>query len=216
MTATGDVPDYAQLPLGCFLDMVASREPAPGGGASAAVAVALAAALSNMAARFSTEHLAETETLVGTAEELRGRAMPLARADAAAYGRVLDAYRSPRGDEEGRRRRVREALSEAADVPLSIAEIGAEVSGIAVRLAEEGNPSLRGDAVTAARTRRGGSARSDHARRDQRLRGGCRRRQAVPRARAPARRPPRRSSSKAPNRGGRERGMRTSARAPTS
>ena len=56
MTATGDVPDYAQLPLGCFLDMVASREPAPGGGASAAVA--LAAALSSMAARFSTEHLA--------------------------------------------------------------------------------------------------------------------------------------------------------------
>ncbi|HEY0129416.1 MAG TPA: cyclodeaminase/cyclohydrolase family protein [Rubrobacteraceae bacterium] len=150
MTATGDVPDYAQLPLGCFLDMVASREPAPGGGASAAVAVALAAALSSMAARFSIEHLAETETLVGTAEELRGRVMPLARADAAAYGRVLDAYRTPRGDEEGRRRRVREALSEAADVPLSIAEIGAEVSGIAVRLAEEGNPSLRGDAVTAA------------------------------------------------------------------
>jgi formiminotetrahydrofolate cyclodeaminase len=128
--------------------MVASREPAPGGGASAAVA--LAVALSSMAARFSTEHLAETETLVGTAEELRGRAMPLARADAAAYGRVLDTYRSPRGDEEGRRRRVREALSEAADVHLSIAEIGAEVSGIAVRLAEEGNPSLRGDAVTAA------------------------------------------------------------------
>ena len=59
MTATGDVPDYAQLPLGCFLDMVASREPAPGGGASAAVA--LAAALSSMAARFSIEHLAETE-----------------------------------------------------------------------------------------------------------------------------------------------------------
>ena len=150
MTATDDIPDYAELPLGCFLDMVASREPAPGGGASAAVAVALAAALSSMAARFSNEHLAETETLVGTAEELRGRVMPLARADAVAYGRVLDAYRSPRGDEEGCHRRIREALSEAADVPLSIAEIGAEVSGIAARLAEEGNPNLRGDAVTAA------------------------------------------------------------------
>ena len=150
MTASGDVADYAQLPLGCFLDMVASREPAPGGGASAAVAVALAAALSSMAARLSADHLAETETLVGTAEELRGRVMPLARADAAAYGRVLDAYRIPRSDEEGRRRTVREALSEAADVPLSIAEIGAEVSGIAARLAEEGNPNLRGDAVTAA------------------------------------------------------------------
>jgi formiminotetrahydrofolate cyclodeaminase len=109
-----------------------------------------------MAARLSADHLAETETLVGTAEELRGRVMPLARANAAAYGRVLDAYRIPRSDEKGRRRTVREALSEAADVPLSIAEIGAEVSGIAARLAEEGNPNLRGDAVTAAALARTG------------------------------------------------------------
>ncbi len=75
--------------------------------------------------------------------------MPLAQADAAAYGRVLDAYRTPHDDEEERRRRIREALSEAADVPLSIAEVGAEVAGNAARLAEEGNPNLRGDAVTA-------------------------------------------------------------------
>jgi len=144
------VPDYAELPLCRFLDMVASREPAaPGGGASAAVTVALAAALAGMVARFSIEHLAGAETLVGTAEELRGRVMPLARADAAAYGGVLDAYRSSRDDEEGRRRKIREALSEAEDVPLAIAEIGAEVVGISARLAEDGNPNLRGDAVAA-------------------------------------------------------------------
>ena len=35
-------------------------------------------------------------------------------------------------------------------MPLSIAGIGAEVAGIAARLAEEGNPNLRGDAITAA------------------------------------------------------------------
>ncbi len=29
------IPDYTELPLGRFLDMVASREPAPGEGASA-------------------------------------------------------------------------------------------------------------------------------------------------------------------------------------
>ena len=144
------IPDYTYLPLGRFLDMVASREPAPGGGSSAAVAVALAAALTSMAARFSTDHLTDTETIADKAEELRSRVMPLARADAVAYGRVLDAYRTPRHDEEGRSRKIREALSEAADVPLSIAEIGAEVAGNAARLAEEGNPNLRGDAVTAA------------------------------------------------------------------
>ena len=147
---TDTVPNYAELPLGRFIDMVASREPAPGGGASAAVAVALAAALTAMAARFSADHLADAETIADKAEELRSRVMPLAQADAAAYGRVLDAYRTPRDDDEKRRRRIREALSEAADVPLSIAEVGVEVAGNAARLVEEGNPNLRGDAVTAA------------------------------------------------------------------
>jgi len=147
---TDAVPNYAELPLGRFMDMVASREPTPGGGASAAVAVALAAALTAMAARFSADHLADAETIADRAEELRNRVMPLAQADAAAYGRVLDAYRTPRDDDEKRRRRIREALSEAADVPLSIAEVGVEVVGNAARLVEEGNPNLRGDAMTAA------------------------------------------------------------------
>ena len=147
---TDAVPNYAELPLGRFMDMVASREPTPGGGASAAVAVALAAALTAMAARFSADHLADAETIADRAEELRNRVMPLAQADAAAYGRVLDAYRTPRDDDEKRRRRIREALSEAADVPLSIAEVGVEVAVNVARLVEEGNPNLRGDAVTAA------------------------------------------------------------------
>lgn len=142
-------PDYLGQSLGGFLDLVASREPAPGGGASAAVTVALAAALSAMAARFSTEHLADADGLTGRADGLRGEVVLLARADAAAYGRVLDAQRAPRDDEEVRRRKIQEALTEAADVPLSVAGIGAEVAGIAARLAEEGNPNLRGDAVTA-------------------------------------------------------------------
>jgi methenyltetrahydrofolate cyclohydrolase len=143
-------PDYLEQPLGRFLDLVASREPAPGGGASAAVTVALAAALTAMAARFSTGHLADADELAGRADGLRGEVVVLARADAAAYGRVLDAHRTSRDDKEARRREIREALTEAADVPLSIAGIGAEVAGISARLAEEGNPNLRGDAITAA------------------------------------------------------------------
>jgi len=143
-------PDYLEQPVGRFLDLVASREPAPGGGASAAVAVALAAALTAMAARFSTEHLADADRLAGRADGLRAEVVLLARADAAAYGRVLDAQQVPRDDEEARRRKIREALTEAADVPLSVAGIGAEVAGLAARLAGGGNPNLRGDAVTAA------------------------------------------------------------------
>ncbi len=147
---TEAAPDYAELPLGVVLEMVASREPAPGGGASAAIAVALAAALSSMAARFATDYLSTAEELSNRAEELRGHVMPLARADAEAYGRVLDAYRAPRDDEELREYGIQTTLSEAANVPLAIAELGAEVVGIATQLAHEGNPNLRGDAVTSA------------------------------------------------------------------
>src|SRR4028118_2005514 len=81
-------------------DMVASREPTPGGGASAAVAIALAAALTAMAARFSADHLADAETIADRAEELRNRVMPLAQADSAAYGRGRAAHRTPRADDE--------------------------------------------------------------------------------------------------------------------
>jgi hypothetical protein len=81
-----------------------------------------------MAARFSAEHLAGADGLAVRADGLRGEVVLLAPADATAYGRVLDAYRTSRDDEEARRRNIREALTEAADVPLSIAGIGAEVA----------------------------------------------------------------------------------------
>ena len=143
---------YLEEPLAGFLDSVASGEPAPGGGAVAAVAVALAAGLSGMSARLSADHLDDADELVERAERLRQRAAPLAQEDARAYGRVLAAYRVPDdgGDPEVRRERIRTALADAADVPLDIAEAGAEVAEISARLAREGNPNLRGDAVAAA------------------------------------------------------------------
>ena len=146
---TEPVPDYAELPLGRFIDMVASREPAPGGGASAAVAVALAAALTGMAARFSADHFAGASELAERSERARRRVAPLTQEDAPVGGRVLAAQHED-GDPEDRREHVREALSDAADVPHSVAEAGAEVAEIAARLAREGNPNLRGDAVAAA------------------------------------------------------------------
>ena len=137
--------EYLDLPLGEFLDLVASGNPAPGGGSVAAVAVALAAGLSGMAARLSAGQLADG--LAERAGAARLRVAPLARIDAESYERVLDAYREP--DSETRRERVSDALSGATDVPLAVAEVGNEVAGIAVRLVEEGNTNLVGDAITA-------------------------------------------------------------------
>jgi formiminotetrahydrofolate cyclodeaminase len=139
--------EYLDLPLRAFLDLVASGQPAPGGGSVAAVAVALAAGLSGMAARLSAGQLADADELADRADAARQRVAPLARMDAQSYARVLYAYRVP--DSETRSERVSDALSGAADVPLAVAEIGNEVAGIAARLVEESNPSLKGDAIAA-------------------------------------------------------------------
>jgi formiminotetrahydrofolate cyclodeaminase len=140
--------EYLDLPLGEFLERVASDRPAPSGGSVAAVAVALAAALSGMAARLSTDQMEGAPELAGRADASRRRVAPLAVTDADSYGRVLDALRR-QGDPERREERIKDALSGAADVPLAVAEIGNEVAGIAARLVEEGNPNLEGDAMTA-------------------------------------------------------------------
>ena len=139
--------EYLDLPLGEFLDRVASDKPAPGGGSVAAIAVALAAGLAGMAARLSTSQLAEAPELADRADASRRKVAPLAWADAESYGRVFDAYRET--DQETRTVRIRDALSGAADVPLAVAEIGSEVAALAARLVEEGNPNLEGDAIAA-------------------------------------------------------------------
>jgi methenyltetrahydrofolate cyclohydrolase len=133
-----------------FLERLASPEPAPGGGGAAAVATALAAALVEMAAGLSTDQVAEAAGVGSTAAGIRQRALTLADEDAAAYGRVLAAYRLPREhDPEGRRRAIRESLEGATAVPLEIAGLAADVAGLGDRLVAGGNPNLEGDAAAA-------------------------------------------------------------------
>jgi len=127
-------------PVRGFLDQLAARTPTPGGGGAAAVTGAMAAGLVAMAARFSATRLPGAGELADQADELRRRLAQLADMDARAYAAVL----ASRGPER------KEALLGAALVPLEIAGIGARVALMAARLAEAGNPNLRGDAATGA------------------------------------------------------------------
>jgi len=146
------VSSFLDEPVRGFLDQLAARTPAPGGGGAAAVTGAMAAGLVAMAARFSARQLPEAGELAEEADRLRRRLAQLAEEDAQAYAAVLEALRGPgeAGSGEQRETQWREALLGAAIVPLEIAEIGAQVALMAARLAETGNPNLRGDAVTGA------------------------------------------------------------------
>ena len=123
--------------------------PAPGGGGASAVTAALAAGLVAMAARFSTAQLPAAGNIAEQADRLRHRVAGLADEDATAYQAVLDAFALPDGA-AGRRERIRDTLHGAATVPLEIAEVAAQVGQLASGVAADGNPNLRGDAVTAA------------------------------------------------------------------
>jgi formiminotetrahydrofolate cyclodeaminase len=137
---------YLTASLAEFLDQLAARTPAPGGGAAAAVTCAMAAGLVEMAAAFDAGgHL---DSVGERAHDLRGQAADLAAADGRAYGRVLDALRMPGGPE--RTRLLDAAVAGAIDCPMQVLEIAAEVATLAADVAERGNRNLEGDALTGA------------------------------------------------------------------
>jgi formiminotetrahydrofolate cyclodeaminase len=139
------------MPFDELLEAFSDAGPAPGGGGAAVIAVALGAALCVMAARLSARQMAGAPGIEADALAIRDHMAPLCDADSESYLRVVAEHGRPGGDDPAaRERRVTAALSKASDVPMAVVTAGARVAHLAARLAEEGNPSLRGDALTAA------------------------------------------------------------------
>lgn len=163
MTSQATDPGYLAQPVGDFLAALAARAPAPAGGSAAALAVALAAGLCAKTARLSARQLTaeRAEHLMTSAEQILAAAASLIDADALAYREVIAQTRhaasrapvssAPADPEPGAGQAgLAAALSAAADVPLRVVELAADVTELAARLAIEGNPALRGDAITGA------------------------------------------------------------------
>jgi len=89
--------------IAAFLDQLAARVPAPGGGATSALHAAQAAALLAMVARYSDGPRYDAEVMsriVAEADALLQDALALAEADADAFGAVAQAYGLPRETEQ--------------------------------------------------------------------------------------------------------------------
>lgn len=135
-----------------LLDALASSAPTPGAGPAVAWTCAAAAALVEMV---STIASGDDEPTRATATarreracELRLRALELAQTDMAAYQAVLAARRQPAGPE--RAVQFRAALAAAADPPLALAELAAELAKLAADAGEHARGGVRGEAATAA------------------------------------------------------------------
>ena len=138
-----------------WLEELAGGAPVPGGGSAAALAGALAAALVAMVARLTTgrkAYAAQQErvaAVLAEADALRAQLRRLVDDDAAAYARVSEAYRLPKGD-PGRRRAVDQALVGAAQTPLQVARGAVRLLALAREIGAIGNQNARSDATVAA------------------------------------------------------------------
>lgn len=115
--------------LRAFSEDLASDAAVPGGGSAAAYAGVLGAALAAMVGRIA-ERKAKgepTAAFIAEAENLRADFLRLVDDDSAAYARVAEAMKLPKGtDEEKRERteRMQSALLAASRVPLEVAKTG--------------------------------------------------------------------------------------------
>ena len=145
------VSALAAAPLTELLARVAAPSPAPGAGPAAAWTAALAASLLEMV--LANELRREPGNAPGAqrrrdrARALRRQVLVLADTDVAAYRAVLEVRRER--DVPGHAARLHEALSAAADPPLAIAEIAAEIAQMACAAARRVRGGVRGEAIAA-------------------------------------------------------------------
>ncbi len=119
-----------------FLDAVAGKSAAPGGGSVAAFAIASAAALGLMVCELTSgkkkyaEHEAQVRDALAALHSLSALARAAIDADADAYGEVMAAYALPKDTPEHKAARtaaVQAATIHAARIPLANARLGMDV-----------------------------------------------------------------------------------------
>ncbi|WP_024804751.1 cyclodeaminase/cyclohydrolase family protein [Nocardia sp. BMG51109] len=155
---TQDSTTFAESPIGRYLDDLAAKIPAPGGGAVAALHAAQGAALVAMVARYTTrakdaDNRPVIDRIIAAADAARDRAAALADADAAAFTAVGAAYKLPKStdaESAARGEAITAALLQAARVPAAVVAEADEILTLATDLLPIGNPNVVTDIGAAA------------------------------------------------------------------
>jgi formiminotetrahydrofolate cyclodeaminase len=156
-----------EMPLGQFLNLLASDAPAPGGGSVAALAGAQAAALMAMVCRLTigkkkyAEAEADAKTALAELEELQAELSALVDADTAAYEAFGAALALPKETDEQkaeRRAAMQVAAKVASRIPARTLETAFAVAKIIVRLYRRTNRNCLSDAGTALQMARAAAA----------------------------------------------------------
>lgn len=142
-----------------YLDDLAAKLPAPGGGSAAALAAATGISLISMVANFTIgkeKYKAveeEIKEILSSSEELRQKLISLVGEDVAAYRKLSQAFNLPKKSPEDKHKRtqaVQQGLKEALATPLEVCKCCHQAIELCPAIAEKGNLNLISDVGVAA------------------------------------------------------------------
>ena len=137
-----------------FVEQLAAPTATPGGGSAAAASAAMAAGLATMVATMSrgkkayVQYERELSEAIARLSELREALKSAIDADAESYNIVMKAYKQAK-DSAGKDGLIEDALKQATNVPLGVAERAREVGAIVETLKPITNPNMKSDLTTA-------------------------------------------------------------------
>ena len=150
---------YRSERLEKYLDDLAGKLPAPGGGSVVALVGALGVGLLSMVSNFTLgkenyrQNEEEIKKILRRSEDLRKRLTELVDEDIRVYDRVSSAYKLPRitdKEREVRSKAIENACKQALTIPMEVARYCVEGLDLARRLVEIGNVRLVSDVGVAA------------------------------------------------------------------
>ncbi|MCK5835816.1 MAG: glutamate formimidoyltransferase [Desulfobacula sp.] len=150
----------ASLSVRQFIQEVARRSSAPGGGSASAAIAAIGAGLGSMVAKLTLgmrkfeDVDAKMRTLVPPLHEAANALIPMIDADTNAFNDYVAALGLPRGTEEEkafRKKQLQAGLKKAIEIPLSTMTLGDQAWEAMLEVARHGNIASRSDVEVGAR-----------------------------------------------------------------
>ena len=151
----------ADMSVRNFIEEVASRSSAPGGGSVSAMLAAVGTGLGSMVAKLThgvrkfDDVQPQMRAAIPALHEATGQLIPMIDADTSAFNEYMEGLRMPGNTEEQRllrKKKMQDGLKTAINVPLTTMRLGDSAWKALLEVAGFGNPASKSDTQVGARS----------------------------------------------------------------
>jgi glutamate formiminotransferase/formiminotetrahydrofolate cyclodeaminase len=151
----------AGMSVRAFIEEIASRSSAPGGGSASAALAAVGVGLGSMVAKLThgvrrfEKVQPHMEKVIPTLHDLTQQLIPMIDADTSAFNEYMEGLRMPRETEEerqARKEKMQAGLKTAINIPLTTMRLGDSAWEALLEVARYGNPASKSDTQVGARS----------------------------------------------------------------